>query len=217
MMSEPVVDFDSLTLLLGASSKDQIRELLVSAFEGRFDVGWPNKDATKALVAALAVDSAEEAGKLLRAVGSLVKLILHRSGTLQPSSSSSDANALKEETASRVSALFPDNFHRNLRDLLVKLVVEALPGWRRAAIEDLVGLPRLADFNWRVDVKSASNRLNRMAEPTCFVQIKVDERRRKDGQMSSRSMAVEFNQEQINNTVEALEKIKNQLQVLSSQ
>ena len=73
----------------------------------------------------------------------------------------------------RVAALFPDDFHRNLRDLLVKLIVEALPNWRRAAIEDLVGLPRLADFNWRVDVKSASNRLNRMAEPTCFVRIKV--------------------------------------------
>ena len=48
-------------------------------------------------------------------------------------------------------------------------------------------------------------------------RLQVDERRRKDGQMSSRSMAVEFNQGQINDMVEALERIKNQLQMLSSQ
>ena len=101
-----------------------------------------------------------------------LQLVLFRSGTLQPSASTTEANQ-KEEVGRRVATLFPDDFHRNLRDLLVKLIVEALPSWRRAAIEDLVGLPRLAEFDWRVDVKSASNRLNRMAEPTCFVQIKV--------------------------------------------
>ena len=73
-MSEPVVDFDSLTLLLKASSKDQIRELLVSAFEGRFDADWHKNTAAQALVASLALDSAEEADKLLRAVGCLVKV-----------------------------------------------------------------------------------------------------------------------------------------------
>ena len=50
-----------------------------------------------------------------------------------------------------------------------------------------------------------------------IVFLQVDERRRKDGQMSSRFMAVEFNQGQINDMVEALERIKNQLQMLSSQ
>jgi len=214
-MSEPAVDFAALTSLLKASSKDQIREILVGAFDRRFDAGWPHNDAAQALVSSLALDSVGEAVNLLSAVTGLVKLVLYRSGTLQ--SSTSGEPSQKEETSRRVAGLFPDDFHKNLRDLLVKLIVETLPAWRRAAIEDLVGLPRLADFNWRVDVKSASNKLNRMAEPTCFVQIKVDERRRKDGQMSSRSMAVEFNQEQINNMVAGLEKIKSQLQVLSSQ
>lgn len=215
-MSEPSVDFDFLTLLLKASSKDQIRELLVGAFERRFDPGYPSKDAADAAVSALALEDANDGEKLLRAVRAFVKLILFRSGNLQPSSSSSEANQ-KEETARRLFALFPEDFHRNLRDLLVKLVVELLPAWRRAAIEDLVGLPRLSDFNWRVDIKSASNRINRMSEPTCFVQIEVDERRKRDGEMASRSMAVEFDQDQMNNMVEALDKIKNQLQVLSNQ
>jgi len=214
-MTEINVDFDSLTLLLKASSKDQIRELLVSAFDRRFDAGWPSKDAVDAAVETLALEAAVEGDNLLRAIKAFVKLILFRSGDLQPSSSL-DPNQ-KEETARRLFALFPDDFHRNLRDLVVKLVVELLPAWRRAAIEDLVGLPRLADFNWRVDVKSASNRITRMSQPTCFVQIQVDERRKRDGQLSSRSLAVEFDQNQMNNMLGALDKIKNQLQVLSNQ
>jgi len=214
-MSEPSVDFETLTLLLKASSKDQIRELLVVAFENRLAASWPAKEAVDAAVSALGLEDAAEGEKLLRAVGAFVKLVLFRSGNLQPSSSSETIQ--KEETARRLFALFPEDFHRNLRDLVVKLVVELLPGWRRAAIEDLVGLPRLANFDWRVDVKSASNRINRMSQPTCFVQIEVDERRKRNGQVSSRTMAVEFNQEQMTNMVEAMDKIKNQLQVLSNQ
>jgi len=213
-MSEPTVDFDSLTLLLKASAKDQIRDLFVGAFERRFDSSWPSTEVVDAAVTSINLEDAAEGEKLLSAVSSFVKLLLYRSGNLQ-ASPSSDGNQ-KEEIARRLFALFPEDFHRNLRDLIVKLVVELLPGWRRAAIEDLVGLPRLADFNWRVDVKSASNRINRMSQPSCFVQIKVDERRKKDGELTSRSMAVEFNQEQMNNMVDALEKIKNQLQVLSN-
>lgn len=213
-MSEPVVDYESLSLLLKASSKDQIRELLVSAFDRRFDAAFPATDAVENAKATLNLDSQDEVQKLLMAVKAFVKLILFRSGNLQPSSSESNP---KEETGRRLLSLFPDDFHRNLRDLLVKLVVDLIPGWRKAAIEDLVGLPRLADFNWRVDVKSASNCINRMSQPTCFVQIKVDEARKKNGDISSRSLAVEFNQEQMNNMVEALEKIKTQLNVLSSQ
>ena len=75
-MAEPAVDFDSLILLLKASSKDQIRELLVNAFERRFDACWPQKDAVDALAASLALESPEEATKLMKAVSGLVKVCL---------------------------------------------------------------------------------------------------------------------------------------------
>ena len=75
-MSEPSVDFDFLTLLLKASSKDQIRELLVGAFERRFDAGYPSKDAADAAVSALALEDANDGEKLLRAVRAFVKVRL---------------------------------------------------------------------------------------------------------------------------------------------
>ena len=73
-MTEINVDFDSLTLLLKASSKDQIRELLVSAFDRRFDAGWPSKDAVDAAVETLALEAAVEGDNLLRAIKAFVKV-----------------------------------------------------------------------------------------------------------------------------------------------
>lgn len=37
----------------------------------------------------------------------------------------------------------------------------------------IVSLPRLVDFDWRVDMKAASDSVNRMTQPTCLVQLKV--------------------------------------------
>ena len=37
----------------------------------------------------------------------------------------------------------------------------------------LVSLPKLADFDWRVDVKTSSDAITRMSMPTCLVQLKV--------------------------------------------
>ena len=36
-----------------------------------------------------------------------------------------------------------------------------------------VSLPRLVNFDWRVDVKTSSDSAARMAQPTCIVQMKV--------------------------------------------
>ena len=37
----------------------------------------------------------------------------------------------------------------------------------------VVSLPKLADFDWRVDVKTSSDAITRMSMPTCLVQFKV--------------------------------------------
>ena len=36
-----------------------------------------------------------------------------------------------------------------------------------------VSLPRLSDFDWRVDIKTSSDTLARMSVPTCVLQLKV--------------------------------------------
>ena len=37
----------------------------------------------------------------------------------------------------------------------------------------LVSLPKLVDFDWRVDVKTSSDTISRMSMPTCIVQLQV--------------------------------------------
>lgn len=37
-----------------------------------------------------------------------------------------------------------------------------------------VSLPRLVDMDWRVDIKTSSDNIVRMAVPTCLLQLKVN-------------------------------------------
>ena len=37
----------------------------------------------------------------------------------------------------------------------------------------IVSLPRLIDFDWKVNIKSSSDSASRMAAPTCLVQMNV--------------------------------------------
>lgn len=34
-------------------------------------------------------------------------------------------------------------------------------------------MPRLIDFDWRVDIKTSSDNLSRMSVPTCILQMQV--------------------------------------------
>ena len=45
--------------------------------------------------------------------------------------------------------------------------------WHCVFFLSSVSLPRLVDFDWRVDVKISSDSVARMAQPTCLVQMKV--------------------------------------------
>lgn len=37
-----------------------------------------------------------------------------------------------------------------------------------------VTVPRLMEFDWRVDLKMASGKIARMSEPTCILNLKVN-------------------------------------------
>lgn len=48
----------------------------------------------------------------------------------------------------------------------------ARPNWS-LFFNPSVSLPRLVDMDWRVDIKTSSDTINRMAVPTCLLQLKV--------------------------------------------
>lgn len=96
--------------------------------------------------------------------------------------------------------LFPKDFHKSLRELIAatitggrerrrrrqqqqergealsagaRLPPENMPAWQEAAMSQQVSLPKLEDFDWRVDIKAASDVMSRMSTPTVFVQMRV--------------------------------------------
>ncbi|XP_014448567.1 COMM domain-containing protein 9 isoform X3 [Tupaia chinensis] len=99
----------------------------------------------------------EEAAQVLQALHHLTRLVVFRGLS----------------SAEAVLALFPENFHQNLKNLLTKIILEHISTWRTDAQASQISLPRLVDLDWRVDIKASSDSVGRMAVPTCLLQVKV--------------------------------------------
>lgn len=141
-----------------------------------------------------------EASKLFSALMVLVKTVLYEGLT----------------DTSSISALFPGDFHKNLKGLLSDIMAKNISEWRTQALNDQVSLPRLVNFDWRVDVKTSSDSAARMAQPTCIVQMKVEDNPQHRNQMPAvRSVNVEFSRETLDTMLDGLGKIRDQLSSVS--
>ncbi|XP_003385410.1 PREDICTED: COMM domain-containing protein 9-like [Amphimedon queenslandica] len=113
---------------------------------------------------------------------------------------------------SDASKIFPDDFHNDLRKLLSDIIVKNMSEWRTEASKSQVSLPRLVDFDWRVNIKSASDSVSRMAAPTCLLQMKVQPSPVNSSELPNlESINVEFNKEKLDTMLDGLGKIRDQL------
>uniref|UniRef100_A0A2K6Q9Z0 COMM domain containing 9 n=1 Tax=Rhinopithecus roxellana TaxID=61622 RepID=A0A2K6Q9Z0_RHIRO len=132
------------------------------------------------------------------ALQSLLKLLqaLHRLTRLVAFRDLSSAEA--------ILALFPENFHQNLKNLLTKIILEH-------------SLPRLVDLDWRVDIKTSSDSISRMAVPTCLLQMKIQEDPSLCGDKPSISaVTVELSKETLDTMLDGLGRIRDQLSAMAS-
>ncbi|XP_014770278.1 COMM domain-containing protein 9 isoform X1 [Octopus bimaculoides] len=114
--------------------------------------------------------------------------------------------------------LFPANFHNNLKELLVKIIIDNYSKWREASIKNQVSLPHLVDFDWRVDLKAASNTISRMSVPTCLVQFEMQDAGNRSGTAAPvRYANVELSKETLNTMLDGLSKIRDQLSSVAKQ
>jgi len=133
----------------------------------------------------------EEAKLMISSISQLIRLALFNSTT----------------DPKEVFSLFPDDFHKNLRELLSKLIAENMPSWRAETISQQVSLPRLTDFDWRIHMKTAAS--GRLAVPSCLLQIKVDSGG--DLRDGINSFSVELTKETLETMLDGLAKIRLQL------
>jgi len=188
------LQLSNLTLLLKAPSKDIVVSLCNEVFLQRDVITWPDAVVTNTCDKLSINDN--EAKLLLGDMKALVKQTVF----------------IAASDRSDVAALFPENFHKNLQELLVTILVQRLPHWKQHIANNLVFLPKLVEFNWRVDVKSSSDSLSRMSVPTCLLQLQVQEPLQQYGVLPATSTVnVELSRQTLDTMLYGLAKIRDQL------
>ncbi|KAI1904030.1 hypothetical protein AGOR_G00001490 [Albula goreensis] len=188
--------FASLQLLLKAPSKDAVRQLC----EDSFPSGAPDSQRLAESAAGTLSVSAVEAQQLLRALHTLSHHILFH-GLTAPE---------------QILALFPDTFHSSLKNLITKILLEHSPTWRNEALASQISLPQLVDMDWRVDMKTASDSVSRMAVPTCLMHMKVQDPLASGCGDPVSTVTVELSRETLDTMLDGLGRIRDQLSVVAS-
>uniref|UniRef100_A0A8C5K911 COMM domain-containing protein n=1 Tax=Jaculus jaculus TaxID=51337 RepID=A0A8C5K911_JACJA len=193
--------FAALQSLLKASSKDVVRQLCQESFS-RSALG--SESLLDITCSSLSVTQ-EEAEQLLQALHRLTRLVTFRDLS----------------SAEAILALFPENFHQNLKNLLTKIILEHIAICHRVkackTLLSTVSLPRLVDLDWRVDIKTSSDSISRMAVPTCLLQMKIQEDPSLCGDKPSVSaVTVELSKETLDTMLDGLGRIRDQLSAVAS-
>ncbi|XP_047631932.1 COMM domain-containing protein 9 isoform X1 [Phacochoerus africanus] len=197
-------NFAALQSLLKASSKDVVRQLCQESFSSS---ALGSKKLLDITCSSLSVTQ-EEAEQ---AFPSLLQLLqaLHRLTRVAVFRDLSSAEA--------ILALFPENFHQNLKNLLTKIILEHVSTWRAEAQANQISLPRLVDLDWRVDIKTSSDSISRLAVPTCLLQMKIQEDPSLCGDKPSVSaVTVELSKETLDTMLDGLGRIRDQLSAVAN-
>ena len=75
-----------------------------------------------------------------------------------------------------LAARFPPTFKKALKTLIFKTMREVAPTAKKYLQEEFSGLPKLRDFDWRLDVKTASKNQERMKQPVLYVELDLEGR-----------------------------------------
>ncbi|XP_076347700.1 COMM domain-containing protein 9-like [Tachypleus tridentatus] len=192
------VNFDVFLHLLKASSKSQVVDFCHNCYKHKDDISGHHKLVENTSVT-LNI-SQEVALETMNAMVELEKrAVFHNCSSIQD-----------------VVALFPENFHKNLRELLSKIITDSIPQWKADTINSLVSLPKLVDFDWQVNVKMASNSTAKINIPTCVLNLKLENPRicRTDGSHVS-EVNIELSPEKLDTMLHGLSRIRDQLSAVA--
>nr|XP_033783823.1 TNF receptor-associated factor 6 isoform X3 [Geotrypetes seraphini] len=197
MAAPSAEDFAALQLLLKASSKEDVKKLCNDCFSSTAVGSDRLIENTSSSLSA----TPEEASQLICSLHKLTRHVLFRGLT----------------AAEDILGLFPENFHQSLKKLLTKIILENLAAWRSEAEISQISLPRLVDMDWRVDIKTASDSVSRMAVPTCLLHIKIREDASPCGDEPETSVVtVELSKETLDTMLDGLGRICDQLSAIAT-
>ncbi|XP_009995582.1 PREDICTED: COMM domain-containing protein 9 [Chaetura pelagica] len=176
-------------------------KVLQSALSVKAGDGEPCSSKCTRIIHGFEIVEAPESDQLVSALHSLTRHVVYR--------------GLRR--AEDILSLFPENFHHNLKNLLTKIILENISGWRNEAQASQISLPQLVDMDWRVDIKTSSDSINKMAIPTCLLQLQIQE----DDAICGNSpvvsaLTVELSKETLDTMLEGLGRIREQLSSIAN-
>ncbi|XP_016125331.1 COMM domain-containing protein 9 [Sinocyclocheilus grahami] len=186
--------FTALQLLLKAPSKDAVRQICTESYPaGAFKC----QSIVEKTANALSVSNSE-AMQLLTAFHMLSHHAVYQNLT----------------SPEQILSIFPESFHSNLKNLITKIILENSVTWRNEALSGQISLPKLVDLEWRVDMKTASDSLSRMAVPTCLLQMKLQDTPC-SGSPSESTVTMELSKETLDTMIDGLGRIRDQLSTVA--
>ncbi|KAL1257837.1 hypothetical protein QQF64_011081 [Cirrhinus molitorella] len=183
--------FTALQLLLKAPSKDAVRQICTESYPAGASKCQLVVEKT---ANALSV-SHSEAIQLLTAFHMLSHHVVYQNLT----------------SPEQIVSVFPESFHSNLKNLITKIILENSVTWRNEALSSQISLPKLVDLEWRVDMKTASDSLSRMAVPTCLLQMKLQDTPCISSGPSESTVTMELSKETLDTMIDGLGRIRDQL------
>lgn len=163
----------------------------------------------------------DNAVQMIEAAREVVQACLYRApvgaaaadlARLTPERLDSRLRTLLGEVGRDAHAPQPTAADSRLQRTAAQVLAKLLPAWRAASVDSRVALPRLVDFDWRVDVKTASDAVTRMAVPTLLVDLKVEEQATKVGVMpDTRTVNLEMSREALGTMLAGLQRIRDTL------
>jgi len=186
-------DAKPLLLLLKAGKADVIDSFFVDAFRYRQD--GISAEKKKSWSESLQNASADDVNSLYTSIDQLIRDCLYLG-----------------VAPDKVADVFPNDFHAQLKSLLSKVIGSHVAEWRESSMSNVISPAKLIDFDWRVDTKTSSNHLSRMAVPTVLVEMKLQENPTKVGIMPGvKNVQFELSKEALATMLDGLTKIRDQL------
>lgn len=186
-----MLDTAPLLELLKSPSKQALDDFLCSCAEEREQAGAPTAERVAALAEIFDL-SAPRARELQRAGVALVGEAMY-------------AMPAPEQLVE----LFPDDFHADLRSLLLRVLTHRRDGWRKEALArgGVSSMPRLQGASWQAYRKSSE----KGAAPAVLLSLQLEGGAAAGAGRGDERVHVELQAEQLDILLQGLGKVKDQL------
>jgi hypothetical protein len=111
-------------------------------------------------------------------------------------------------------AALPSSLDPRLAQLCVQVLAASLAGWREAAVDQRVSLPRLEATSWRVDVVNATSDVAVTNEPVATLTLVVRDQPGGSGMQATHALPVALDAASLGALVDGMRRIKDQLATL---